>query len=340
MERPVRSLTFTEALTETVRARRHLLLGNGFSMAFDRSFGYPSLFSVAGPFSPPVAALFDPDTPDFEAALSVVAEGRRDAIDAGRIAEMNRQEAEVKRAFARAIAKVHPASAMSATPDQKAACTAFLRHFHDATMPRDQQGKIFTTNYDLLLSWVMAVSGKQLKCYDDFLSDPDDIEFRPWEPEKVPDLVYLHGALHIFRQPGRFVMLRYRPGARLVDQIKERLQANEFPVLVAEGTSSGKVERITSSPYLRKAYATFRGALNDASSVLFTFGHGLNEVDAHLLRPLAARKVKSIYIGAFNGLDSRDGERAQRWANEWQAKRPSLDVAVYDSNNCAVWQAE
>jgi hypothetical protein len=69
------------------------------------------------------------------------------------------------------------------------------------------------------------------------------------------------------------------------------------------------------------------------------FGHGLNEVDAHLFRPLAARKVRSSYIGAFNGLDSADGERAQRWASEWRAKRPGRDVAVYDSKNCAVWQA-
>jgi len=335
----VRSVTFAKALECTTGARRHLLLGNGFSMAFTRSFGYPSLFSVAGAFSPAVAALFNPEEPDFEAALNLIAERRRAAAAPPVLVELNRQEAEVKRAFARALGKVHPASSMSATAEQKEACVAFLRHFHDAKVPRDRQGKIFTTNYDLLLSWVMAASGKQLKCYDDFIADPYDVEFRPWDQDKVPDLVYLHGALNIFRHERRLAMLRYRLGARLVDQINDRLRANEFPVLVAEGSSPQKADRIDANPYLAKAFDTYRRALNDPTSVLFTFGHSLNAVDAHLLRVLGRRKLRGIYIGAFGGVDSPDGARAQRWASEWQEQRPGLDVAVYNSKECAVWKA-
>jgi pimeloyl-ACP methyl ester carboxylesterase len=185
----------------------------------------------------------------------------------------------------------------------------------------------------------MAASGKQLKCYDDFIADPYDVEFRPWDQDKVPDLVYLHGALNIFRHDRRLAMLRYRLGARLVDQINDRLRANEFPVLVAEGSSLQKADRIDANPYLAKAFDTYRRALNDPTSVLFTFGHSLNAVDAHLLRVLGRRKLRGIYIGAFGGVDSADGARAQRWASEWQEKRPGLDVAVYDSRECAVWKA-
>lgn len=337
----VRETTFEEALAETSGLRRHLLLGNGFSRAFSDSFAYQSLYSVAPVFSPPVARLFETYKPDFEAVLRTIADQRLAGIED--LAELNRQEAEVKRAFAAAVARIHPESALSVSAEQSALCADFLRQFHDAKVPLVQRGKIFTTNYDLLLFWVIVAESKQLKCYDAFVREPGNVDFRPWDPDKIPDLVYLHGALHIYRHQGRLTMLRYKEGARLVDQIRERLARDEFPLLVAEGNSQMKSARIRSNPYLRDALTSFRAALNHPNNVLFTFGHSLGAVDAHLLQAIGSRKLGAVYIGAFGGLRSEDGERAVDWARNWgsqraAAGRPGLRVAVYDSRICHVWR--
>lgn len=337
----VRSIPFEAALAETEGMRRHLLLGNGFSRALTDSFAYSSLYSIAGGFSPPVQALFDKHQPDFEAVLGEIAR-QRQAAPPEAWPELDRQRAEVRRAFVDAVAKVHPESAVSVPPDRKAACASFLKHFHDAKAPLGLRGKIFTTNYDLLLLWVLAASSRELKCYDDFVAEAGNEHFRPWDREKVADLVYLHGALHIYRHEGRLAMLRYREGARLVDQIRSRLARDEFPLFVAEGASSDKAVRIRDGGYLAKARSAFRGALNDERSVLFTVGHSLAEVDSHLFGGLRSRKLKGVYIGAYGGLASADGHRAGAWANRWaedraNAGRPPLPVAVFDSAECRIW---
>lgn len=337
-----RVVTFEAALAETGTRRRHLLLGNGFSRAYSESFAYNSLYAVCGPFSPPVEEIFALHRPDFEAVLSVIDQRRRSASDAPEVAEFNREEAEVKRAFLAAITKVHPDSGAAVTDEQKAACVGFLKNFHDSRAPLARRGRIFTTNYDLLLVWVMARSGKELKCYDDFEGEPDNPYFRNWAEKRMPDLAFLHGALHIYRHAGDVIMLRYRPGDRLVDQIRRRLHQDEFPVMVAEGSGPAKSARISASPYLTKMRKVFRSGLNDPNSVLFTFGHSLSEVDAHLLSVVGNRKVRAVYVGAYGGLASPDGERASRWAGIWLADRARagalpLDIAVFDSRHCNVW---
>ena len=248
----------------------------------------------------------------------------------------------MKRAFVAAVARVHPESGLSISVEQKATCAKFLLQFHDARRPIEHRGKIFTTNYDLLLLWVVA-SSRALKCYDDFVAEPGNRDYRPWDPDKVPDLIFLHGALHMYRHEGRLMVLRYKEGARLVDQIRERLSRDEFPLMVAEGNSQRKSSRMRDNPYLSKSRAAFRGALNDASSVLLTVGHCLGEVDRHLLEVIGSRKLAAVYVGAFGGLQSGDGGRAMAWAGEWssqraRAGRPQLNVAVYDSRTCLVWR--
>jgi pimeloyl-ACP methyl ester carboxylesterase len=221
----------------------------------------------------------------------------------------------------------------------------FLQYFVDHKALDSRRGKIFTTNYDLLLFWVVSRSGrKQLKCHDGFISPPENREFGAWNPDKVASLVYLHGALHIHKRNGQHRMLRYREGARLVDQIRDRLALREFPMIVAEGTSQRKAMKIGTSDYLEAAARNFRSTLNDNSSALFIFGHSLGERDAHILRQVGERRVRAVYVGAFGGLDTSDGERARQWANVWWQRRAQagdrwpLEVAVFDSRQCPVWR--
>jgi hypothetical protein len=337
----IRQVSFEQAVAETVGRRRHLLLGNGFSRAFSEEFAYASLYERAGRFSAPVQALFDIHQPNFEAVLKAITDQRGDAAP-DLVRELDRQEAEVKAAFVKVISDLHPDSAADIL-GRSEPCAKFLKHFHNPDLPLDLRGKIYSTNYDLLLFWVIARWSKEIKCYDDFVSDPSQRDYRPWGGERKPaDLVHLHGALHLYEAGGQLFVLRYKPGARLVDQIRDRLKMNEFPIFVAEGDRQSKSGRIKGHPYLKKMRSEFMGATNDANSVLFTYGHSLDDVDAHLLDPLGGRKLAAVYVGAFGGPGSKDGARAAAWAHRWAVHRAGLNrqplpVSIFDSRTVEIW---
>jgi hypothetical protein len=177
-------VSFAEAMKLIGRAKnRHLLLGNGFSIALKPDiFTYGSLFENAD-FSnaPNIVALFTKlETQDFEVAIRHI----QDAISvltvyspATRelISTLGRDASTVKDALVSAIAKRHPNRPYDITNAEYAACRVFLRYF----------GHIFTLNYDVLLYWTLMqdeVDGTNLK--------PDD-GFR--HPESNRDAPYCSG---------------------------------------------------------------------------------------------------------------------------------------------------
>lgn len=345
--RVVREISFEKALADTAGQRRHILLANGFSRNYDNDrFAYQSLRERAATLSAPIERHFSElGTPDFEAVLNAISDLQRDAQSESELRELRRQEVEVKLAFLSAVEEVHPASAIALSNEEVETCAKFLHHFCDPGRPETDRGKIFTTNYDLLLFWVIARQSKMLKCYDGFTPEPFNDAYRPWDPDpdRSPGLVYLHGALHIYRRGRDHRMLRYRAGARLVDQIRDRFKVRDFPLIVAEGKSEQKAARIDKSDYLKHALGIFRGALaND--SVLFTFGHSLDARDRHILQLVGSRQVRAVYIGAYGGLNSDDGARAKLWAEKWWVQRDRastlrpLRVYVFDSSTCRVWR--
>src|SRR4051794_25796461 len=97
----VESIAFTQALQRTSDQRRHLLLGNGFSIGVHRAFGYPSLYEDAVSGDPGLAAFFPLGDTNFETAL----EQCREPVDANRVRE----------GLIRAVAAVHPEHSLSLT---------------------------------------------------------------------------------------------------------------------------------------------------------------------------------------------------------------------------------
>src|SRR4051794_7312872 len=83
---PVQDAPFTyrQAIDETRKRRRHLLLGNGFSMAYDRKlFSYENLAEAAGDPSPSIRDLLDEKAGDIEAAIVVLLQRRAFALSEG-----------------------------------------------------------------------------------------------------------------------------------------------------------------------------------------------------------------------------------------------------------------
>lgn len=344
-----KAITFNEAIECTQRRTRHLLLGNGFSISARPSFSYPSLFRRAGPFSEPVAALFrDRGTEDFEHVLSVLKQKIEDtSAPPSLLSEWKRQEDEVRGGFIQSLQRVHPDHAAMMGPEECERCIGFLEHFVGNRRPAGLAGRIYTTNYDLLLYWVLARSGRRLPCYDSHDPSPErsyglwQPAYGPWHP-RPPGLIYLHGALHFYDRPGEGQeKLRYDGHTSLITQARARLDRGKFPEIVSEGTSEAKQARIGRSAYLKWASRYLRSGLKDANGVLFTFGHGLNERDRHLLKHVGTGRTSAVYVGAWGGLDGDQGDAVREWARTWRKARgdgPRLAVYVYDTATFSPWR--
>ena len=104
-----------------------------------------------------------------------------------------------------AVKTLHPEHVFTIPKERSEACSKFLNNY------LLNNGYIFSTNYDLLLYWVLMRNnfGKAVDGFGrELLNDPD--EFVPnWEPEYSTDLIwginkdeqsifYLHGALPLF----------------------------------------------------------------------------------------------------------------------------------------------
>jgi len=325
--------TFEEAIEQTTSFRRHLLTGNGFSISAFRTFNYDSLYNAAAPFSPDVDALFqNSKTTDFELVLDSI----KKSHDRFPVGQAQSLIDEIRGAFVHALATVHPDSSHRITARQFESCTRFLQHFVGKEL-RDK-GRIYTTNYDLLLYWVIVRAGKKLICPDGFLGYD-----RRWNPKRNADLVFLHGGLHLFETESAQVKLRYELDSNIIVQTRQLLNRGSFPTIVAEGTSADKADRIRKSAYLKTMSSHLKYDCNNPSAALFIFGHSLDKRDSHLLKLIGEGNISRIYIGAYQGLNSRDIENISYWASTWAdvrralGKNPLPEIWIYDTSKCFPW---
>jgi hypothetical protein len=136
-------MSFAEALKETARKPRQLLLGNGFSIAQGGArFDYKTLLRYSGlPEDGEIRNVFRRlGTVDFEevmralehAAVIEAAYGERE-----RSTKFNNDAGLIRDALVHAVHKVHPAIQFDIPDDQRSICVKFLREFP----------KIYTLNY-------------------------------------------------------------------------------------------------------------------------------------------------------------------------------------------------
>jgi hypothetical protein len=181
--------------------KRHLLLGNGFSIALKPGiFTYGSLYENAD-FSaaPHVKSLFEAlGTQDFEIVIKHLQDAAKVLAvylpeNVALIKQLRLDAKIIKDALVTAIAKRHPDRPFDIAKEQYAACRRFLLPF----------GHIFSLNYDVMLYWTLMqdeVDRLPLR-HDDGFRHPDDEPDAPWvswQQGQSATVSYLHGALHLF----------------------------------------------------------------------------------------------------------------------------------------------
>jgi hypothetical protein len=336
-------LSYSDVLAETDE-RRHLLLGNGFSISCRPDvFTYGKLFERAD-FTNLTRArqAFDAlSTRNFESVIrtlrnfallaSVYAPGDADGkARAGEDADALRE------VLVGAVANSHPDRPHDIQSSEYLKCREFLRGYKS----------INTLNYDLLLYWALMQDelwDEEIPCDDGFRKPADDPEadYVSWDPDnsKKQTVRYLHGALHLFDtgpEMKKFTWINTQ--VPLIEQIRAALQQEFYPVFVSEGTSNEKVDRIRHNDYLSKMYRSF----TEIQNALVVFGHSLDESDDHIFSDRIGRhgKTNRLYVSIFGDPGSATNrgiiQRASGLVHLRPAHRP-LEIKFFDAASAVVW---
>lgn len=342
-------LSFGEALEKASQSgsKNHILLGNGFGIAFKQDiFSYKALFKEAdfSKASPEIKLVFEAfNTQDFEFVIQklkdtalVLRTYRRK--DVKFIKQLEKDAELLKEILVSVLCKKHPKNPSEIKDYQYDACSTFLSNFDH----------IFTLNYDLLLYWVIIndlYGNKKIKnVKDGFRYSELNEDYVTWHPEdaKEQSIYFLHGALHLFDsgpEINKFTWIK--TGISLMEQIRESLQKDWYPLFVSEGTSEEKMTKINHSQYLGKGIRSFASITGN----LFIYGHSLAENDMHYLNLIAKSRIQNLFISIYGDINDNKNKdivkRAEAIKNKRlssnKSKQQSLAIDYFDAITANIW---
>lgn len=340
--------------------KRHLLLGNGFSIACDPGiFTYRSLYEQARETHflpiPEAARMFEVfDTKDFEVVIHALEDAAKtlpvfDPSAQHTAEKIQNQASELKTALVRTIADNHTDVPNHIADEKFWACRQFLSHF----LNPENDGKVYTLNYDLLLYWAAMHDDQpfsaplSLTINDGFgRGSGDAADYVTWQGEATARdqrIHYLHGAIHLFDSGSELKKYTWRDkGIPLLTQARVAMEDGMFPLFVAEGSSEQKLARIKHSAYLYHSYKSFSSQMEQKDQALFVFGHSFSENDTHILRKIFEGKVAHLFVSVVGSLDGADKQAFLERVNAVVRQRdthPELAVTFFDAASANVWGA-
>jgi len=247
-------ISYEEAMKQTGGKDCGLLLGNGFSI---QHFSYKTLLEKSD-LEPdePVRLLFDLlETVDFERVVKALEDASivetvygNDPHSTELLADANR----LREALVHAVRTTHPGHRED-IEGVIPSCVEFLASFSN----------VFTLNYDLLLYWVILQRGANFS--DGFGLG---VEANGFLGPFYCNIFNVHGGLHLFRKPDDDVEKCLMGTTGVIDAIAKVItEGKRFPIYVAEGTSSAKLSRINSIPYLKHCYEILQASTGASSSM-------------------------------------------------------------------------
>jgi hypothetical protein len=330
--------------------KKHLLLGNGFSVGAHARFRYGALFEQAkrSKLSAHVVGLFKRyGTTNFEEILKVLDDGswlaryyKLRVTD--RQLNMVKDYRALKKAMVSAIAKTHPDVPSDVGEEKLRACLSCISSFDN----------VYTLNYDELLYWA-SVLDDQFPFEDGFgreAETPGEIcIFLPTGSDSK-HLYFLHGALHLFSEDGEVKKHVWKTtGIPLVANVRASIEDKRYPLVVSEGKSIDKKRRIEASSYLSYCWRK----LENIQGSLFIFGHSLSIQDEHLMEAIANNtSLPRLYVSLHGDYKSKNNHEVIRRAkavvlrrNQVLAskktgrriKKDSLDLQFFQSESVPMW---
>ncbi|EOH1933982.1 DUF4917 family protein [Campylobacter jejuni] len=336
-------LIYDEVLRQTDE-RRHLLLGNGFSMAYDKNrFSFTSLLQSAIDKdiikeNSNIHQIFkNNNTSDFEEVIKILENTSKIlkiyTQNESLCEQLLEDSKKLKQFLVDIVTNNHPEK-ITEIPDNKFDSTIEFIKSYD---------KIYSLNYDLLLYWATEklrekINNKIIQDKTEFIDgfhnsdNGNDVVFD--NNSRGNTCFYLHGALHIFDSGDEIIKKTYsRTGRPLKEQITEELNSNRYPVFVSEGTSEQKKTKIIHNAYLNHCYKS----LSSIGGNLIVFGTMLKSNDEHIQDAILKSRVTNIYFGVSSL------EKGQKDLNSFIEKNNNLEknrkqIFFYDYRTVRIWQ--
>jgi hypothetical protein len=249
----------------------------------------------------------------------------------------------LKNSLLSAIKTLHPEHVFKIPEEKSAACAKFIDAF------TGKGGKVFTTNYDLLLYWILMRQNVE-NAIDGFgkeLLNPVEVQEGAqaadwselmWGPNKDrQNIFYAHGALPLFDTGPEVIKEQYREiEGYLLENIGARLDAGEYPIFVTAGSAAEKLAQIRHNRYLSHCY----DQLCELDGSVVTLGFGFGEYDDHIIDALNKAnhyrtknepKLWSVYIGTYSDKDVE-------WIGSIE-KKFHAKVHTFDAKTANIWGA-
>ncbi|HET56420.1 MAG TPA: DUF4917 family protein [Ignavibacteria bacterium] len=325
--------------------QKHLLLGNGFSMAYDtKIFSNNALYkfidSIDNPLLKKLFSIIG--NKNFEIVMQQLDNFLEIAeifgTDKELIKKIKDAGNELKNSLIDAVKGLHPEHVFTIPEEKSSACYKWLNEY------LSKGGNVFTTNYDLLLYWVLMRNDSQNHT-DGFGRDKEDEEFVPYDEANYSELRwgknkknqnthYLHGALPFFDTGVDIIKEEYTTEHFLLQNINERMLHKEYPIFVTSGNGREKLMNIMHNKYLTFCYEQ----LCNIQGSLVTFGFNFGEYDEHIIEAInkaakqgtrTGEKLLSIYVGVYSESDAEHIESIR--------KKFKCKVNLFDSKTAKVW---
>lgn len=344
--------SFEEVLkiSAKISDKRKLLIGNGFSCAWDRNiFSYGSLLGKAKEGkefkkNPEISQMFDEfGSNDFERIIKVLKDGskiakvyRADIKNDNVPKKLLAHSRKLKKILVDVITHNHPDTTNRVSNNQKLSCCEFLKNFEC----------IYSLNYDLLLYWAILNLPHCGGFTDGFHEGSPGDDYVVWEigSEIKAKLIYLHGALHLFDSENEIRKFTWvRTDKPLKGQIITALNQDMFPIIVAEGASKEKMEVILHNAYLSRSFSSFK----KISGQLFVFGFSFKDNDEHIIRVIEEGRIEHIFISILKSEKEKNKKQIFSRASFMESRREalrkrsnkvnSLRFYYFDAESAKVW---
>jgi len=336
-------ISFQDALNliALMEGKKSLLIGNGFSMAYDaQRFSFTNLLETAiqqgliKENSEILKVFRRLNTADFEKVIRyldqtyLVADIYFPDIDKQQIKQDIKK---LKKYLVNTITNNHPDKSTDVEVLRSQKCAEFFSNF----------GRVYSLNYDLLAYWVIMQNKIN---FTDGYGDPE-VEFGEETPsndyvvyqDTSHELLFLHGGLHLFDNKTETIKLTFcRTNETLKKQIYLNLLSDRYPVFVSEGSSKDKLEKIKHNYYLNHCYK----ALKNQPGSLLIYGTSLKSNDEHIKKAIIESKFTNILIGVFSPDELQQIEVFKdkiEARNQKLSKKAQKTVTLYNARTAAPW---
>jgi len=326
----------------------HLLMGNGFSIAYDSTmFSYKSLSQhVKDSNNEVLKQLFTiVDNCNFEVIMQQLDTfiSITDVLNCEDITKdkLIKSRDALQEALIKAVNELHPEYVFKVPIEKSSKCANFLYDFIN------NGGYLFTTNYDLLMYWVLLRHKSDSISIDGFGRDAENVGSEYIPPDEIDwselrwgrnvtnqNTFYLHGALPLFDTGSEIVKEEYDGCNYLLENIKKRIDRKEYPIFVTAGSGKDKLNHIMHNKYLTYCFEKF----SQIEGSLITFGFNFSENDDHIINAIniaakhgrrAPKRLWSVYIGVYSEEDQKHIESIQ---HKFECK-----VHIFDTKTVNIW---